>query len=240
VAATDDIWDAERWPPGWRVHHIVETGSTNADLLAAAERGLVVDRTVLVADHQTAGRGRLDRLWDAPPGTNLLVSLLFDTVPDPPAELTQRMALAACAAAERLVPALRVRVKWPNDLVIDGRKVAGILAQRSGDLAVVGLGFNVSWSPADAADLGGAVTPSALLARMLVEFDALPTAVAGRHRQLLVTLGQRIRAELPGGSDVVGRADDIDDDGRLIVVDAAGGRHVLDAADIVHLRPEGR
>lgn len=215
------------------------TGSTNIDLFAAAERGLAGDRTVLVAGHQTAGRGRLDRTWDAPPGANLLVSLLFEPVPERPGELTQRVALAACAAVEALVPGLSLGLKWPNDLVIDDRKVGGILAQRSGAVAVVGLGLNVAWSPPDAADLGGVVAPAAILAGMLAEFDALPVSVVAAHRRRLVTLGREVRAELPGERSVVGRAEDVDDAGRLIVVGEGGARHVLDVGDIVHLRPHG-
>lgn len=217
------------------MRHVDVTGSTNTDLLAAAERGLAGDRTVLVADHQTAGRGRLDRTWDAPPGANLLVSLLFDPLPDRPGELTQRVALAACAAVDAI--GVSLGVKWPNDLVVDDRKVGGILAQRSGSFAVVGLGLNVAWSPPGAADLGGAASPAALLAGLLTELDALPVSVGAPYRRRLVTLGRRVRAELPGGSAVVGRAEDVDVAGRLIVVDEGGDRHVLDVGDIVHLRP---
>ena len=72
---------------GWHVRHVAETGSTNTDLLALTA---APDRSVLAAGHQTAGRGRLDRRWDAPPGTNLLVSFLFRTVPDDPGELLRR------------------------------------------------------------------------------------------------------------------------------------------------------
>src|SRR3954467_13140670 len=118
------------WPPGWNVTWVAETGSTNADLVAAAMAD-APDRTVLATDHQTAGRGRLDRRWDAPPGANLLVSLLFREVPDHPHELTQRVALAgvqACATVAGVRPA----VKWPNDLMLDGRKLAGVLAQAGG------------------------------------------------------------------------------------------------------------
>src|SRR6187431_3795401 len=78
------------WPAGWTVEHVAETGSTNADLLATAAAR--PDRSVLVADHQTAGRGRLDRRWEAPPGANLLVSILFHVVPHHPSELTRRVA----------------------------------------------------------------------------------------------------------------------------------------------------
>ena len=87
--------------PSWSVWRVPVTGSTNADLLAAAALG-APDRTVLVTDHQTAGRGRLDRTWDAPPGANLLVSILFRDVPDPPVALTHRVGLAAIDAVRRV------------------------------------------------------------------------------------------------------------------------------------------
>ena len=116
-----------RWPVGWTVEHVATTGSTNDDLAAAADR--LPDRSVLVADHQRAGRGRLDRRWDAPPGSNLLVSMLFRHVPDPPGELTRRVGLAALEACGRTA-GVRAGLKWPNDLVVDGAKLAGILAER--------------------------------------------------------------------------------------------------------------
>ena len=120
--------------PGWTVEHVAETGSTNADLLAtAAERP---DRSVLVADHQTAGRGRLDRRWDAPPGANLLVSILFHDVPAHPSELTRRVALAAVDACAE-VAGVDVALKWPNDLLVGDRKLAGILAERNAAGSVV-------------------------------------------------------------------------------------------------------
>ena len=100
-----------------------ETGSTNTDLLAAAESG-APDRSVLVARHQTAGRGRLDRRWEAPAGASLLVSLLFRNVPEHPHELTQRVALAAVAACGA-VAGVQPQLKWPNDLLVDGAKLAG-------------------------------------------------------------------------------------------------------------------
>ena len=110
------------------MRRVAETGSTNADLLAAAAGG-APHGTVLVTDHQTAGKGRLGRVWDAPPGANLLVSVLFRHGFDPtrPHELTQRVAVAAARAAER-VAGVVPDLKWPNDLLIDGAKLAGILA----------------------------------------------------------------------------------------------------------------
>ncbi len=156
MTAHGDIWTNEPWPAGWDVRHVEATGSTNTDLLAALEAGTAGDHTVLAADHQTAGRGRLDRRWEAPPGTNLLVSIVFVPVPAVPARATHRVGLAAVAAARSVRPEVAVTLKWPNDLLLDGSKVAGILAQRSTtvDAVVVGLGFNVGWAPDGAAALG--------------------------------------------------------------------------------------
>jgi BirA family transcriptional regulator, biotin operon repressor / biotin---[acetyl-CoA-carboxylase] ligase len=222
------------WPPGWTVEHVAETGSTNADLLAGAAGR--PDRSVLLADHQTAGKGRLDRRWDAPPGANLLVSMLFHDVPAHPSELTRRVALAAVAACGELVD-VDVRLKWPNDLLVDGRKLAGILAERaaSGDV-VVGLGLNVGWAPEGAARLGDGVAPIDVLRALLVAYDGLPADVADAYRAALDTLGRRVRIELPSGV-VEGTATDVEPDGRLVVLDACAVSHRFSAGDVVHLRP---
>src|SRR3954466_13886918 len=114
------------WPHGWSVTWVAETGSTNSDLVPAAMPD-APDRTVLAARHQTAGRGRLDRRWDAPPGANLLVSILFREGVDRPHRITQRVAVAAAVACER-VAGVRADIKWPNDLLLGEAKLAGILA----------------------------------------------------------------------------------------------------------------
>ncbi len=239
------------WPTGWDVRHVVETGSTNADLVAAVEAGTATSCTVLATDHQTAGRGRLDRRWDAPPGANLLVSIVVAPIPVVPAEVTHRVGLAAVAAVRRFVAsdvAPAVGLKWPNDVLLDGRKLGGILAQRvpGHDAVVVGMGLNVGWSPDDAAALAPhvddptarpTVTPAGLLRALLEELDALPTDIASHYRDGLVTIGQAVRVELPGDSVALhGRAVDVDDAGRLIVIDADGERHALDVGDVVHVR----
>ena len=227
------------WPPGWHVEVVTETGSTNADLLAAAAAG-APDRSVLCALHQTAGRGRLDRRWDAPPGANLPVSLLFRDVPAAAHELTWRVGLAACAAAEQ-VAGVTPTLKWPNDLLVDDRKLAGVLAQASfgapgGAAIVVGIGMNVRWAPEGAARLGKGVDPLDVLAALLAAYDALPADVLPLYRQRLGTLGRAVRVELPGGEVLNGRAVDADPDGRLVVLDACAVTHRLDVGDIVHLR----
>ena len=219
------------------------TGSTNADLLAAAADG-APDRSVLVADHQTAGRGRLDRRWDAPPGVNLLVSILFRTVPPAPSTLTQRVGLAAVEAC-RVAAGVEAALKWPNDLLVGDRKLAGILAQRAADGSiVVGLGLNVGWAPEGAVALcsapssRGEPTPLDVLAALLTAFDALPDDIGDGYRAALATLGRRVAVQVPGGC-IDGTAVDVGDDGRLVVVDTCGLTHRLDVGDVVHVRDAG-
>lgn len=224
-----------RWPSGWVVEHVAETGSTNADLVAAAERG-ASDRTVLYADHQTAGRGRLDRVWSAPSGSNLLVSILFRAVPDDPSELTRRVGLAAVAAARRLA-GVTATLKWPNDVLVDDGKLGGILAQRSGDGSVViGMGLNVGWAPDGAARLGDDIEPAAVLRAVLEAYDELPSDIDAAYRNALATLGRRVRVELPVG-EIVGTAVDVEPDGRLVVLDECAITHRVAVGDVVHLRP---
>ena len=224
------------WSPGWTVQHVQETGSTNADLVAAAEAG-APDRSVLVADHQSAGRGRLDRRWEAPSGANLLVSILFREVPDHPSELTQRVGLAAVAAAAS-VAGVEAGLKWPNDVLLGDLKLGGILAQRTRDgSVVVGLGLNVRWAPEGAARLGEVHDPLDVLAALLLHLDNLPADVTQRYRTNLTTLGRRVRVSLPS-DELVGTAVDVDETGRLVVLDRCAVTHHLDVGDVVHLRTD--
>lgn len=225
---------------GWHVRHVAETGSTNADLLAEVERG-ALHRTVLRTDHQTAGRGRLDRVWQAPPGSNMLMSMLFREVPADPGELTRRVGLAAVGAVHQLAGVVAT-LKWPNDVLIEGQKLAGILAQRavSGPV-VVGIGLNVGWAPPDAACLGAEHRPHDVALAVLAAYDTLPTDISAMYRQHLGTIGQRVRVQRAGDADLsgslIGRALDVEADGRLIVLDDCGVTHRVDVGDVVHLRP---
>ncbi len=225
----------------WHVRVVDETGSTNADLLAAAAAG-APDRSVLVARHQTGGRGRLDRRWDAPPGRNLLVSILF-RLPGELQRSVQRVALATAAAA-REVAGVDAVLKWPNDVLVGDAKLAGVLAQagsRAGsrlDHVVVGVGVNVGWCPPGAARLGDGIDPLDVLDRLLAALDELPGDVHDPYRAALSTLGRRVRVELEG-AEVLGTALDVDPHGRLVVRDDAAVLHVVDAGDVVHLRPAG-
>lgn len=224
----------------WSIQHVTETGSTNTDLLAAAAAG-APHGSVLVTDHQTAGRGRLGRGWDAPPGVNLLVSILFREgfAPDRPHEVTQRVAVAAARAAEATV-GVTPDLKWPNDLLVDGCKLAGILAQavsRDGrvDHVVVGMGLNLGWAPEGAARLGGVARDDLLTAVLAELADGLRRPIHPEYRTRLATLGQRVRVERPGG-DLVGVAVDVTTAGEL-VVDGPQGLVTVSVGDVVHLRP---
>ena len=165
----------------WSVRRVAETGSTNDDLFDLGRAGSA-DRVALVAAHQTAGKGRLDRRWDAPPSTNLLVSMLFRDVPRDPHVLVHAVALAAASAAVTTCGVTPV-LKWPNDLLGPDAhaKLAGILATAgpiTGErpaFVVVGIGFNVNWAPDGAtslsAEAGRAVDVDDVLRSLLVSVD---------------------------------------------------------------------
>ena len=226
--------------PLWDVRLVAETGSTNSDIMDAAASGAAHGR-VLVTDHQTAGRGRLDRRWDAPPGANLLVSVLFRegfdrTVPH---QLTQRVALAAVATSVELA-GVRPELKWPNDLLLDGRKLAGILAQ-AGDVTsdgvgfvVVGMGLNLGWAPEGAARLDGVGRDDFLASWLAHLARRWAEPVHGPYREALATIGRRVRVQQADG-ELVGDAIDVTAAGEL-VVDVDGQRVVVAVGDVVHLR----
>jgi BirA family biotin operon repressor/biotin-[acetyl-CoA-carboxylase] ligase len=187
-----------------------------------AARGLPIG-SVVVAEHQTAGRGRLDRRWEAPPGTALLAS--FVVAPHPLLSLA-----AGVAAAEACGP--DVRLKWPNDVMIGGRKAGGILVEMTALKAVVGIGVNLTWAPPGAARVDQ--TRDALLdtltQRLAAWTSASPALIVQRWRELSDTLGRRVRVEL-AGRVIDGLAQDIAEDGSLIV----DGEHIS-AGDVIHLR----
>ena len=233
------------WPSGWNVHHVRETGSTNADLLELARSG-AAHHTVIVADHQTAGRGRLDRKWEAPPGANLLVSLLFRPSSSRPLHhYTHIVGLAARAASQKLFGVLP-DLKWPNDLLIDDRKTAGILAQGGDGFVVVGIGVNVGWAPDGAARLASTHSPTSgrgpleLLRAMLDEVDVHESMsmddLRARYESQLATIGRRVRVELTGGDVVEGVATKVDEDARLVVQRDDGAETAIDVGDVIHLR----
>ncbi|WP_051426396.1 biotin--[acetyl-CoA-carboxylase] ligase [Jiangella gansuensis] len=258
----------------WNVRWVATTGSTNADVAAAAREG-AAEGLLVVADHQSAGRGRLDRRWEAPPGTSLAMSFLLRPDDVPSARwpwLPLLTGVAVTEAVERAAGATAV-LKWPNDVLLTAGpdapgggvvgKLAGILTERveteQGPAAVVGIGLNVSQSPEQlppgAASLAWAGTDRAGTgARRAALVDAVGDRLAARYREWRAaggdpapslagayrdrcdTLGRQVRAELPDGGSVLGRAAAVDDSGRL-VIETGAGTVVVGAGDIVHLRP---
>jgi BirA family biotin operon repressor/biotin-[acetyl-CoA-carboxylase] ligase len=239
----------------WEIRWFDQIDSTNTYVRDQA-RGGAPEGLVAVADHQTAGRGRLGRRWESPPGANLLTSILLRPDIDP-ADLhlcTTVVALAAMDAC-RVVAGIETVLKWPNDLLVDGAKVAGILAEAEfagADLSavVVGIGINVGWpGPPEAggtsleAATGSPVDRRALLHALLAalgERRAGLEAATGRRalaeegRRRCATLGQQVRVTL-GGEEINGRAVAVDDAGQLVVETPTGSRRVA-AGDVVHLR----
>jgi BirA family transcriptional regulator, biotin operon repressor / biotin---[acetyl-CoA-carboxylase] ligase len=223
------------------IRELAEVDSTNRYLLDLA-RGGAPEGVVVVADFQSAGRGRLGRSWEAPPGGGLLVSILLrpDTVEVPPGRRWLVIGAVALAAADacRQVAGVAPDIKWPNDLLLGDRKLAGILAEADAGAIVVGVGINVASAPPGAASLGPSVDRGQLLAGLLsnLEFWCQDgNLVEAAYRDRCATVGRRVRVSLPGGRTVVGRAVAVDPDGRLCVV--AGGEEVLhlSAGDVLHV-----
>lgn len=177
---------------------------------------------MVVADHQTAGRGRLDRRWEAAPGAALLVSFVLPTSP--------LLSLAAGIAAAEACGA-DVRLKWPNDLMLGGRKLGGILVEATPEKAICGIGINLSAAPDGAAKLDQ--PRDEVLERLRVTLGlwsrAAPSSVVERWRELSDTIGRRVRVELPGRV-FEGLAQDIGAGGELIV----DGTAVV-AGSVIHL-----
>jgi BirA family biotin operon repressor/biotin-[acetyl-CoA-carboxylase] ligase len=233
--------------------------STNSDLLALAADPALPSFTALLTLDQTAGRGRLDRSWVAPAGTALALSVLVrDALRHPLASWLPLLAgLCLAEALDEVAPG-RVAIKWPNDLLLDGRKVCGILVEVApgGRDAVVGSGLNLAQT---AEQLPVETATSLALAGVVLSPEQLDTVVAGylgrlrnelsapgpvsRLRERVIarcaTVGRRVRVALADGSVLVGVATGIDPVGRLEVVPDGGDAAVVVAVgDVTHVRPE--
>ncbi|MFE9563380.1 biotin--[acetyl-CoA-carboxylase] ligase [Streptomyces sp. NPDC006487] len=238
------------------------TGSTNSDLAARAAK--LPEGAVLVAEEQTAGRGRLDRSWVAPARSGLFFSVLLKPGPSVPQERWGWLTLlAGVAVATGLSRAAGVdtALKWPNDLLVtvDGeeRKTGGILAERVGDGVVVGIGLNVTLTDAELpVDTAGSlflakatVTDRDPLLRAVLRSleqwygdwraaggDPAASGLQETYAAGCATLGKHVRAELPGGRTLTGTAEAVDADGRLVVRTAEDKHEAVGAGDVVHLR----
>ena len=255
VLTPDRIWSA--------LDVVAQTGSTNADLLAAARAG-AAHGTVLAAEQQTSGRGRFGRTWDTPPAASALTfSVLLRPAAIPPAGRGWLPLLAGVAAARALRAAAAVDavLKWPNDVLAGGAKLAGILAEQAGDAVVIGIGINVgarredlpppqpgALPPTSLALLGAASTDrTALLAAVLGELgewyqrwaqaggDATASGLRAEYLRRCATIGAAVRVQLPGGTELTGTATGIGPAGQLLV-DAGDGPVPVTAGDVIHVR----
>lgn len=211
-------------------------GSTNEVALGLAREG-APEGLVVVADVQRAGRGRRGRTWEAPAGTNLLCTVLLR----PPVLSHLVVAAVALAArdAARAVAGVEAGLKWPNDLVVDDDKLAGVLAETEAGAVAVGIGMNVGWAPPGAARLGDAVRPADVLEALLEALagwyhQAGEADVARAYRQACVTIGRPVRVEL-AEETFAGVAADVDHEGHLLV-DVGMCLRTVAAGDVVHLR----
>lgn len=225
------------------VRHFDDIDSTNRWVRAQADVG-APEGLVAVAEHQSAGRGRLGRSWEAPAGTGLMLSVLLrpaDLAPDRLHLVTAAVGLSAQRAC-RAVAGFTPELKWPNDLLVGDAKLAGILADSGGGAVVVGLGLNLHWAPpgAVAADdvAGHPVGRDELLASTLTYLDAAlgRWLQVGEHYALAcATVGRRVRVELHEET-IEGLAEAVDAAGRLVVRPDGGEPVALSAGDVVHLR----
>ncbi|AFM16132.1 birA, biotin-(acetyl-CoA-carboxylase) ligase [Mycolicibacterium chubuense NBB4] len=240
----------------WRRLDVVEeTGSTNADLIARAGRGDDIAGAVLLAEHQTAGRGRHGRSWSAPQRSQISMSVGIDTTgvsPDGWGWLPLLTGLAVVHTVRDL--GVDAGLKWPNDVLVGTGKLAGILAEVAAPVIVVGLGLNVSLAPDELPDpdavsltmLGADADRTTVTAALLHALSdrlgrwraarGADQSLAADYRAVSTTIGTRVRAHLPGDSEITGTATGIDDAGRLLI-DDAGTTVIVSAGDITHLRP---
>ena len=242
-------------PPGLRVEVVDAAPSTNV-LVAERARSGAAEGLVVVAEHQTSGRGRLDRSWETPARAALTFSVLLRPRVGPVEWpwLPLMTGYAVCRALREA--GFEAGVKWPNDVLVGDGKVAGILVERvdtpTGPAAIVGVGLNVSTTreelPIEAATSLAIVAGAApdrtdillwVLGALREEYDAWQaggaTTLHAAYLRSCVTVGREVRVDLPGGGVLTGRATGIDPGGRL-VVSGPDGEVAVGAGDVVHVR----
>lgn len=231
------------------IRTVGETGSTNADVMALAAAG-AVEGLWLRAERQMAGKGRLGRQWVSPPGNFYASTLVRLRANDPPpATLALLTAVALHQVVMAYLPAgaAPVMLKWPNDLLIDGAKLSGILAERAGDAVVVGIGVNLAHCPADVprattslAAHGADVDPDDFAQTLCQAFERWlarwrgegPGVVTARWAALAHPEGTALAVHLPDGEQVAGLFERLDGDGTLILRLADGARRAIHAGDV--------
>jgi BirA family transcriptional regulator, biotin operon repressor / biotin---[acetyl-CoA-carboxylase] ligase len=240
-------------PSGWALHYFPETGSTN-DLARDAGEADAPERTIFVTDHQTMGRGRQGRSWLEVPGSGLLFSILFRRHQSHSFLLTSLCSVAACQAIQ-LVAGVRAEIKWPNDLMLSGRKLSGVLTEVSwapgNPFAVVGMGINVNFDPGSLEGVpdnaislltatGREIPRARLLHQILEQIDALmemepsamEAAVRARWAERLWRRKQRV-VIAEGGKALDGVFEDVAEDGALLLRLEDGSLQTVRVGDLL-------
>lgn len=244
-----------------RLDLVETTGSTNADLLARHGAGADIIGAVLIAEHQSAGRGRQGRHWSTPPRSQIALSLGVDAHAQPTSAWGWLPLLTGVAVADAVhaTTGISPGLKWPNDILVEERKLGGILAEVASPapVVVVGLGVNVTLTADEIKDVAPEATSllmlgstmldrSALLGSILAELSARidrwrsaggDSTLIDDYRARSTTLGTRVRALLPGDREIIGTATDLDELGHLHI-DTGAQTIAVSAGDITHLRPE--
>jgi BirA family transcriptional regulator, biotin operon repressor / biotin---[acetyl-CoA-carboxylase] ligase len=237
LRGVDLIRDLE--PDGWRIRLLEEVESTQTELLAAAREG-ELEGAVVIAEYQGAGRGRRDRTWVSPPRAGITMSMLFR-----PASISPWVGIAVAVGAARAiqeVAEIPCLLKWPNDLLVRGHKMGGVIAEVEGQAIVAGIGINVSTTklemPIEGATslaLEGALTDRETLIKSILRsirttYEWDHSTLRAHYLELLETIGRHVRVE---GIDETfeGLAEGIDEAGHLLV----DGRSVS-VGDVIHLR----
>lgn len=245
----------ERLTTAFLGRHIIQVGSVSStqDLARGEAAEGALEGTVVVAEEQTAGRGRLGRPWVSPPGANLYVTLVLRPSSERMRALSMVAPLAVAQAVEDTT-GLSPRIKWPNDLLVEGRKLAGVLIDteisgQTPQYALVGVGLNVNLDAQAVPEiatiatslrqhLGREISREEMLAAFLNRFEMLYVeserggpAVCEAWRARLDTLGRQIRVA-SGGQVEEGLAEDVDGDGSLILRRADGSRVTLVAGEV--------
>lgn len=251
------------------LYEVASSSSTNTELSARADREGMGDFSVMLTRYQSAGRGRLGRAWTAPPGAAVAASVLLrPRLPDGSAPAAERLGwlpviagVAMTAAIGLALPGRAVGFKWPNDVLVDGRKICGILAELlpGGTGVVIGSGFNTRMTAeelpvptATSLAVEGLSVDDALEDAVLAAYleglrgrvarylaagtDADASGIRDEARRACLTLARTVRIELPDGSALEATAVDLDPEGRLVVVDRDGVTRSVAAGDVTHVR----
>ncbi|MFQ5682015.1 MAG: biotin--[acetyl-CoA-carboxylase] ligase [Candidatus Binatia bacterium] len=242
---------------GNRIHYLLQTDSTNAYARKLAQEG-AVEGEVVIAEAQVAGKGRMGRSWVSPPGVNLYLSVILRPRLSP-VHAPQLTLMAAVALAETVWSFISFppEIKWPNDILVGGKKLAGILAESSCEthkilFVVVGIGVNLNYLPER---MPAAIKQSAtsIMALMQMPVDRIAftrrliqdldqcygdleakgfASVAPRWESFCRLKGQKVRVTMIDRS-IIGKAMGIDDDGALILKDEGGARHKILVGDVI-------